>query len=55
MFYINEFLNHLKEKRYSSKTIKDYSYLLHHFESYFKSQHKLEPKNISENELLEYL
>ena len=55
MFYIEEFLNHLQENRYSSKTIKDYSYLLHNFESYFQNNHMVEPKRISESEIFEYL
>lgn len=55
MFYIKEFLNHLKERRYSTKTVKDYSYLIHHFERYCKDRGLLDVKNISETEVLEYL
>ncbi len=55
MFHLKDFLNHLKSKRYRKKTIRDYSYLLYNFEKYFNDHGITDLKNISENEILEYL
>jgi len=55
MYYTNDFLDYLKEKRYSSKTIRDYSSLLQHFEKYVQVTGTLDLKNLSEDEVLEYL
>ena len=55
MFYSKDFLNHLERKRYRKKTIRDYAYLLHNFEKYFDSCYITDVKNISKNEILEYL
>ena len=55
MFYSKDFLNHLERKRYRKKTIRDYAYLLHNFEKYFNNLGITNLKNISENEILEYL
>jgi len=55
MFYIKEFINFLKENRFSSKTIKKYSSSLHYFEKYIQSIGILDLKKISENEALLYL
>jgi len=49
MHYKNDFLDYLKEKRYNSKTIRDYSYLLQHFEKYVQATGTLDLKNLSEN------
>ncbi len=55
MFYSKDFLNHLERKRYRKKTIRDYAYLLHDFERYFDNYEITDVKNISKNEILEYL
>ncbi len=55
MFYSKDFLNHLERKRYRKKTIRDYAYLLHDFEKYFNNYGITDVKNISKNEILEYL
>ncbi len=55
MFYSKDFLNHLERNRYRKKTIRDYAYLLHNFERYFDSCCITDVKNISNNEILEYL
>ena len=55
MHYKNDFLDYLKEKRYNSKTIRDYSYLLQHFEKYVQATGTLDLKNLSEDEVLGYL
>ena len=36
MFYANEFLNHLKNCRYSRKTIREYGYVLKHLKNHFE-------------------
>ena len=48
MFSTEAFLNHLKEARYSYKTIKDYSYLLRKLENYFQIREVLEIQNVSQ-------
>ncbi len=48
MFSTEAFLNHLKEARYSYKTIKDYSYLLRKFENYFQIREVSEIQNVSQ-------
>ena len=48
MFFTEVFLNHLKEARYSYKTIKDYSYLLQKFENYFKIREVSKIQNVSQ-------
>jgi len=45
---IDEFLNHLKEKRYSPKTIKQYEYLLHQYKNYLINSGITNVKEISE-------
>ncbi len=55
MFYSKDFLNHLERKRYRKKTIRDYVYLLNNFEKYFDNRGITDLKNISKNEILEYL
>ncbi len=55
MFYSKDFLNHLKSKRYRKKTIRDYAYLLLNFERYFDNHGITDVKNISKNEIHEYL
>jgi len=55
MHYKNDFLDYLKEKRYNSKTIRDYSYLLQHLEKYVQATGTLDLKNLSEDEVLGYL
>ncbi len=48
MFFTEVFLNHLKEARYSYKTIKDYSYLLQTFENYFQIREVSKIQNVSQ-------
>ncbi len=48
MFFTEVFLNHLKEARYSYKTIKDYSYLLQKFENYFQIREVSKIQNVSQ-------
>jgi len=55
VYYIDDFIRHLREMRYSQSTINKYSSFLHHFEKYFQSFGFLDVKNVSENELLLYL
>ncbi len=55
MFYIEEFLNYLKENRYSVKTIKHYSDLLQHFKNFILRYGIFDVKNISQIESHEFL
>jgi len=55
MFYIEEFLYHLKILRYSPGTVKKYAYLLCHFKYSMQSSGVSEVKNVSHNEACEYL
>ncbi len=55
MFYKIEFLDHLKTNRYSSKTIKDYGYLLKSLTRYFESIGVESPAEITESQLNEYI
>ena len=55
MFYINEFLNHLKNCRYSRKTIREYGYVLKHLEEYFEHGGMNDVTGISESRMREYL
>jgi len=55
MFYSKDFLNHLEKNRYIKKTIRNYAYLLHNFERYFDNHGITDVKNVSKNEILEYL
>ncbi len=48
MFFTKEFLQHLKEARYSKKTIKNYSYLLLKLENYFQIREVSEIQNVSQ-------
>ena len=54
-FYVNEFLNHLKNCRYSSKTIREYGYVLKHLKSHFERDDINEVTGISESRMHEYL
>ncbi len=54
MFYVNEFLNHLKNCRYSSKTIREYGYVLKHLEGYFHHDGIEDVRRISESRMREY-
>ena len=55
MFYVNEFLNHLKNCRYSSKTIREYGYVLKHLEGHFEHDGIDDVRRISESAMREYL
>jgi integrase/recombinase XerD len=55
MFYVNEFLNHLKDCRYSSKTIREYGYLLEHLKIYFEHGGVDDVTGISESRMHTYL
>ena len=55
MFFITEFLDHLKNCRYSPKTIREYGYVLRHLEGYFECGDINEVTGISENRMREYL
>jgi len=55
MFYIEEFLHHLQEMRYSPETINKYSSLLLQFRNHMLSLGFIDVKNISESEVLAYL
>ena len=55
MLYSKDFLNHLERNRYRKKTIRDYAYLLHNFERYYDNRGITDVKNVSKNEILEYL
>jgi len=50
MFFIEEYLHHLQESRYSFKTIKHYENLLSHFKDYLLQQGISDIKVISQNE-----
>jgi len=55
MFHVNEFLNSLKENRYSSKTIRAYSSLLAHFSTNFLDQGILHESMLTEQMITEYV
>ena len=55
MFYSKDFLNHLERKRYKEKTIRACAYLIYNFERYFNNYGINNVKDISKNEILEYL
>jgi site-specific recombinase XerD len=55
MFYVNEFLDHLKTCRYSPKTIREYGYVLKHLKSHFERNGIDDVKQISEGRMHEYL
>jgi len=55
MFYKNDFLDHLKTNRYSSKTIKEYGYLLESLTRYFESIGVRSVTEITESRLNEYI
>ena len=55
MFYIEEFLRHLKEMRYSPETVNKYSSVLYQFRNHMQSLGFFDVKNISEREVLAYL
>ena len=53
MFYIKEFLKHLREKHYCYSTLQDYRNDLEHFEAYFTYHEDV--RNISRRQIREYL
>jgi len=55
MFFITEFLDHLKNCRYSPKTIREYGYVLKHLKSHFECDDINEVTGISESRMREYL
>ena len=55
MFYVNEFLSHLKNCRYSPKTIREYGYVLRHLKNYFEHGGIDDVTGISESRLHAYL
>lgn len=55
MFYVSEFLNHLKNCRYSSKTIREYGYVLKHLKDHFQHGGIYDVRRISESAMHEYL
>jgi len=55
MFYIEEFLKHLKEKQYSFSTLRAYRKDLEHFEAYFTCHGIEDVRNISKHKVLDYL
>ena len=55
MFYVNEFLNHLKNCRYSRKTIREYGYVLKHLQSCFEHDGIDDVRRVSESRMREYL
>ena len=55
MFYVNEFLNHLKNCRYSPKTIREYGYVLKNLKSHFEHSGIDGVTGISEGRMHEYL
>ena len=55
MFYVNEFLNHLKNCRYSPKTIREYDYLLEHLKHWFEHCGVDDVTRISESRMRTYL
>jgi len=55
MFYIEEFLYHLKILRYNPETVKKYEYLLCHFKYSMQSSSISEVKSVSYNEVNIYL
>jgi len=55
VLYIDDFICHLREMRYSLATIKKYSSFLHHFERYVQSIKIMDVKNISDNKVFAYL
>ena len=54
MFYIPEFLDFLKWCRYSPKTIKEYGYLLRHFQQFFQDSGIKDSTAISEDHVQGY-
>ena len=55
MFYVNEFLDHLKNCRYSRKTIREYSYVLQHLKDHFEHSGVDDVTGITESRMHEYL
>ena len=55
MFHVNEFLSHLKNCRYSPKTIREYGYLLKHLKTYFERIGVDDVTGISESRMRTYL
>ena len=55
MFHVNEFLNHLKNCRYSRKTIREYGYVLEHLKTYFERIGVDDVTGISESRMRAYL
>jgi len=55
MFYVTEFLNHLKNCRYRPKTIKEYGYVLEHLKNYFEHGGLDDVTGISESRMHAYL
>ena len=55
MFYVSEFLDHLKNSRYSPKTIREYGYVLKYLQDHFDRVGVDDVKNISESRMHEYL
>ena len=55
MFYVNELLNHLRDCRYSPKTIREYGYLLDHLKTYFERIGVDDVTGISESRMRTYL
>ena len=55
MFYIKSFLDHLADRRYSPKTIKDYRYLLNRMKRYFERRGVKQATQITESRMQEYL
>ena len=54
MYYISEFLNELRIRRFHEKTIKAYSFTLNHFQKYFEKRNKRNVTSINEDNLLSY-
>ena len=55
MFFITEFLDHLKNCRYSRKTIREYGYVLKHLKDHFEQGGIDDVTGISESRMHEYL
>ena len=55
MFHVNEFLNHLKNSRYSRKTIREYGYVLAHLKNRFEQDGIEDVTGISDSRMCAYL
>jgi len=55
MKYLNDFLKHLINLNYSTKTLKDYSYIISDFDKYLNAINIFDEKNVTESHFTDYI